>query len=89
MELGLRLDIVVNLSRGYGDQGILEVEIEMLCFLCHPNVVQTLPTDAAGQVGVELSRVISNAANGSLSGLGAVTWTKEAGAVPQPWAGPW
>lgn len=56
---GLRFDIVIDLSRGYSDQGVREVEVRMPCSLCLPYGVQAVATDAAGQVGMELSRVIS------------------------------
>ena len=39
----------------------------MARLLCLPYIVQALATDAAGQVGMKLSRGISNSANGSLS----------------------
>jgi hypothetical protein len=73
MELGLRFNIVVDLSRGNSYERILQVEIGLPRFLCLPYGVQALATDAAGQVGMKLSRGISNAANGCLSVLGALT----------------
>ena len=48
IELGLRFDIVVDLASGYGDQGVLEVEVRLPCFLCLPYGVQAVATDAAG-----------------------------------------
>ena len=67
IKLGLRFDIIVDLSRGNSYQRILQVEGRMARLLCLPYVVEALATDAAGQVGMKLSRGISNAANGSLS----------------------
>jgi hypothetical protein len=60
IEQGLRFDIVVNLPWRYGYQWILNVELRISSLLCHPYGVQTVPTDAAGQMCMKLSRGISS-----------------------------
>lgn len=89
VETGLRFDIVVDLPRGNGDQWILQLQAGILRLPRLPDVVQTLAANAAGEVGMELSRGISSDANASLSSLGALTLVQEAGAVPRFLAAVW
>lgn len=56
---GVRYDVVVYLSRGNGDQRILEIKLRILRLLRHPYLVQTLATDATCEVGVELTRLLN------------------------------
>jgi hypothetical protein len=51
----LRFDVVVDLARGNGDEGILQVKCWILCLFQLPNVMQNFATDAAGEMGVELA----------------------------------
>lgn len=84
----LRVDVVVDLAGRNSDERILYGEIRMLRLLPRPNVVQTLARDAAGKMGVELSRGISWATKRRLSSsLGALAGSREAGEVPRSWAG--
>jgi acetyl-CoA acetyltransferase len=64
-KLSLRLDVIVDLSRRYGHQGVFQIQRSVALLLGGPDVVQTVPTDAAGEVCMKLSRVaVSRAANG-------------------------
>jgi acetyl-CoA acetyltransferase len=64
-KLSLRLDVIVDFSRRNGHQGVFQIQRSVALLLGGPDVVQTVSTDAAGEVCMKLSRVaVSRAANG-------------------------
>jgi hypothetical protein len=54
---GVRFDVIVDLASGYGRQGILELKRSISLLSRRPDLMQTLPADATGQVRMELNRV--------------------------------
>jgi hypothetical protein len=59
--LSLRVNVIVDFSWRHCSQGVFQASR----LLGRPDVVQTLPTDAAGEVCMKLSRVeLAGAANG-------------------------
>jgi hypothetical protein len=50
----LLCDVVVGLVGRKGNKGVFQIEVEFLRTPRLPNLVQTVPTDAASQMGVKL-----------------------------------
>jgi hypothetical protein len=62
----LRVDVVIHLSRGNSNEGVLEIKRWLLGLLQRPYVVEAFARDAAGEMGVELPGThVSISANGS------------------------
>jgi hypothetical protein len=55
--LSLRVDIIVDLSCWNCNQGVFQIQRSVLAPSRCPDVVQTVPADAASEVCMELSRV--------------------------------
>jgi hypothetical protein len=55
--LSLRVDVIVDLSCWNCNQGVFQFQRSVLVPSRRPNVVQTVPADAASEVCMELSRV--------------------------------
>lgn len=51
----LRFDVIVDLARGNGKEGILKSQCRILGLLHRPDVVETLTADAAREVGMKLA----------------------------------
>lgn len=52
--VSLRFDVIVDLFRRDGDEGIRQMQRRILGRLPLPDMVQTRAADAAGEVGMEL-----------------------------------
>jgi hypothetical protein len=77
--LSLRVNVIVDFSWRDCSQGVFQAG----SLLGRPNLVQTLPTDAAGEVCMKLSRVELAGAATLLPGLVIRATTGE---LPRSWA---